>query len=59
MKVKDQIIKWREEMQSLSSQINGYSGDVKELKNRVNELAKITENMTETMLMLIRNQMGD
>ena len=59
MKVKDQIIRWREEMQALSVQINNYSNDVGELNERVSKLSKITEDMTETMLMLIRNQMGD
>ena len=59
MKVKDQIIRWRDEVKILTEQINNYSVDVKELKDRVNALAKTTESMTETMLMLIRNQMGD
>lgn len=66
MKIKDDILRWREEMRKMTAAINqldkkteDYAADIKELKGMVAGLAKITEEMTETMLTLIRQQIGD
>lgn len=66
MKIKDDIIKWRNEvrkleqqMQSMDTKADDYHADVKALKEQVQTLVKITEEMTETLLTLVRQQIGD
>lgn len=66
MKIKDDIIKWREQIRQLNDKISNFENnaqgiynDVKELKTQVKALVKITEEMTETLLTLIRQQIGD
>lgn len=66
MKIKEDIIKWREEIRKLAKQseivlkdTNAFHEDVKDLKEQVSKLVKITEEMTEAMLTLIRQQIGD
>jgi len=66
MKIKDDIIKWREQIRQLNEKISNFENnaqgiynDVKELKTQVKALVKITEEMTETLLTLIRQQIGD
>lgn len=66
MKIKEQIIKWRDEVRGLTEQSKkvadnsaAFFDEVKELKEKVATLARITEEMTETMLSLLRQQIGD
>lgn len=66
MKIKEQIIKWRDEVRQLTQQSKKVADnsaivfeEVKLLKEQVSSLAKITEEMTETMLSLLRQQIGD
>lgn len=66
MKIKDDIIKWREEIRQLSAKVANFETnaksiykDITEVKQQVAALVKITEEMTETLLTLIRQQIGD
>jgi len=66
MKVKEDIIKWRKEIRELTEKVSkfetnskNYFAEVQSLKESVVNLAKITEEMTEAMLTLIRQQIGD
>lgn len=66
MKVKEDIIKWRKEIRELTEKVSkfetnskNYFTEVQSLKESVVNLAKITEEMTEAMLTLIRQQIGD
>lgn len=66
MKIKEDIIKWRNEIRELSQQVvslennsKNYLAEIGALKEQVKKLAEITEEMTETMLSLIRQQIGD
>ena len=66
MKIKDDVLQWREEIKKLKQQSekmltssDELRGDVKVLSSQVQNLVKITENMTDAMLALIRQQMGD
>ena len=66
MKIKDDILQWREEIRKLKQQSekmltssDELRGDIKTLGSQVQTLVKITENMTDAMLALIRQQMGD
>ncbi len=66
MKIKDDILKWKEETHKLNSAVDSlnkhtedYAKEIKVLKETVAGLVKITEEMTETMLALIRQQIGD
>ncbi len=66
MKVKEDIIKWRKEIRELTEKVSkfetnskNYFAEVQSLKESVVNLAKVTEEMTEAMLTLIRQQIGD
>lgn len=66
MKIKEDILKWRKEIRELTEKISKFETDTKsyytevqELKEQVVKLANITEEMTEAMLTLIRQQIGD
>lgn len=66
MKIKDDIIKWREEIRQLNTKVAKFEAnakniyeDITEVKQQVAALIKITEEMTETLLTLIRQQIGD
>lgn len=66
MKIKEDILKWRNEIRELTEKVSrfetnskNYFAEVQELKKSVVSLAKITEEMTEAMLTLIRQQIGD
>lgn len=66
MKIKEDILKWRNEIRELTEKVSrfetnskNYFAEVQELKKSVVNLAKITEEMTEAMLTLIRQQIGD
>lgn len=66
MKIKDDIIKWREEIRQLNTKVAKFEAnakniyeDITEVKQQVAALVKITEEMTETLLTLIRQQIGD
>ena len=66
MKIKEDILKWREQLREIANQnvkmlqsADTLREDVKILGNSVQNLLKITEEMTEAMLSLIRQQIGD
>lgn len=66
MKIKEDIIRWRAEIKKLAQQndkmlnsADQLTADVKALKNQVSVLVKLTEEMTDAMLTLIRQQIGD
>lgn len=66
MKIKEDILRWRAEIKKLSEQnvkvlssAEELKADVQALKDQVSALVKITEEMTEAMLTLIGQQMGD
>lgn len=66
MKIKDDLIKWREQINALSSKISDFETknqsvyeEIKDIKAQVLAMAKLTENMAETMLALLRQQIGD
>lgn len=66
MKIKEDILKWRQEIRELAEKVSkfeanskNYFAEVQGLKESVVNLAKITEEMTEAMLTLIRQQIGD
>ncbi len=66
MKIKDDIILWKEECKKLNEQIQEFDKnsekartDVKELTIQVNKLTGIVEQMADYMLALIRQQLGD
>lgn len=66
MKIKEDIIRWRAEIKKLAQQndkmlnsADQLNTDVKALKNQVSVLVKLTEEMTDAMLTLIRQQIGD
>lgn len=66
MKIKDDIIKWRTEVRELAQKVSNIEVKIKDnfteiqsLKEQVVNLAKITEEMTNSMLALLRQQIGD
>lgn len=66
MKLKDDVIKWREEVREFKMQVENFTRhtdtldlDVKNLKEKVSKLVDITEEMSELMITLIRQQIGD
>ena len=66
MKIKDDIIKWRTEVRELTQKVSNIEVKIKDnfseiqsLKEQVVNLAKITEEMTNSMLALLRQQIGD
>ncbi len=66
MKIKDDIIIWKEECEKLNKQIQEFDknsektrADVKELSLQVQKLTGIVEQMADSMLALIRQQLGD
>lgn len=66
MKLKEDIIKWKEEVRQMKEQTQIASNsavqlnkDFETLKNQVSKLLEITEQMANTMIDLIRQQMGD
>lgn len=66
MKIKDDIIKWRNEVRELTQKVVNLENNAKNnlaelqsLKEQVSNLAKITEEMTNAMLALLRQQIGD
>lgn len=66
MKIKDDIIKWRAEVRELAQKVSSIEVKIKDnfteiqsVKEQVVNLAKITEEMTNSMLALLRQQIGD
>ena len=66
MKLKEDILRWQAEIKKLAElnqktfdSSNQLSEDVKALKTQVSELVKITNEMTDAMLTLLRQQIGD
>ncbi len=66
MKIKEDIIKWRNEVRELTQKVVSLETNAKNnlaelqsLKEQVTNLAKITEEMTNAMLALLRQQIGD
>ena len=66
MKIKDDILKWQETVRNLSKQTmqvcqltQTQNLEISELKKKVEELVKITDEMAETMLALLRLQAGE
>lgn len=66
MKIKEDIIKWRNEVRELTQKVANLEAnaknnleELKSLKEQVTNLAKITEEMTNAMLALLRQQIGD
>lgn len=66
MKIKDDIIRWRTEVRELAQKVSNIEVKIKDnfteiqsLKEQVVNLAKITEEMTNSMLALLRQQIGD
>lgn len=66
MKIKEDIIKWRNEVRELTQKVANLETNAKNnlaelqsLKEQVTNLAKITEEMTNAMLALLRQQIGD
>lgn len=66
MKIKEDIIKWRNEVRELTQKVANLEAnaknnleELKSLKEKVTNLAKITEEMTNAMLALLRQQIGD
>lgn len=66
MKVKDEIIKWREQIRKLSDKVSEFESngesvykEITALKEQVQTLLTITEEMTDTLLALIKLQEGD
>jgi len=66
MKIKDSIVKWREQIRNLTEKMSKFESnaesvheEIKALKEQVETLAKITEEMTDTLLALIKLQEGD
>lgn len=66
MKIKEDIIKWRNEVRELTQKVANLEANAKNnfeelqsLKEQVTNLAKITEEMTNAMLALLRQQIGD
>lgn len=66
MKIKEDIIKWRNEVRELTQKVANFEAnaknnleELKSLKEQVTNLAKITEEMTNSMLALLRQQIGD
>ena len=66
MKLKEDIIKWKDEVRQMKEQTQIASNsavqlnkDFETLKNQVSKLLEITEQMANTMIDLIRQQMGD
>ncbi len=66
MKLKEDILRWQAEIKKLAAlnqktfdSSNQLSEDVKALKTQVSELVKITNEMTDAMLTLLRQQIGD
>lgn len=66
MKIKEDIIKWRNEVRELTQKVATLEAnaknnleELKSLKEQVTNLAKITEEMTNAMLALLRQQIGD
>ncbi len=66
MKIKDDIILWKEECTKLKEQIEEFDknseksrADVRELTIRVQKLTTIVEQIADNMIALIRQQLGD
>lgn len=66
MKIKDDIILWKEECSKLNKQVQEFDknseqtrAEVKELTSQVQKLTAICEQMANAMLALIRQQLGD
>lgn len=66
MKIKDDIILWKEECTKLKEQIEEFDknseksrADVRELTNQVQKLTTIVEQIADNMIALIRQQLGD
>ena len=66
MKIKDDIQKWQEEVHKLNTSVKQleeraeeHTKEIKSLTNTIKGLVKITDEMTEMMLALIRQQIGD
>lgn len=66
MKLKEDIAKWVAEVRQMKEKTektlqsaDDFKTEVLDLKNQVAKLLEITERMADTMLALIRQQMGD
>ncbi len=66
MKIKDDIILWKEECTKLKEQIEEFDknseksrADVRELTIQVQKLTTIVEQIADNMIALIRQQLGD
>ena len=66
MKIKDDILKWQEALKVIAEQnkkmltsAETLKDDVKVLGKQVSELIKISQEMANAMLSLIRQQIGD
>ena len=66
MKIKDDILKWQETLKVIAEQNKKMltsaeilKDDVKVLGKQVSELIKISQEMANAMLSLIRQQIGD
>ena len=66
MKLKEDIAKWvaeetqmKEKTEKTLQSADDFKTEVLDLKNQVAKLLEITERMADTMLALIRQQMGD
>ncbi len=66
MKIKDDIILWKEECTKLKEQIEEFDknseksrADVRELTIQVQKLTTIVEQIADNMIAIIRQQLGD
>lgn len=66
MKIKEDLIKWNAEVQKLSMQVSKLATttqncieEVKVIKEQMTLLTNITKEMSEALLTLLRQQIGD
>ena len=56
MKIKEQILKWQEKVEKLKETV---SEDLKVVKGQISALVDSTNELTEALLALISQQIGD
>lgn len=66
MKIKEDIEKWNKELREIKNQVSQlkssadlYNSDVKILTKKVESLVTIAEGLSETILALVSQQIGD
>lgn len=66
MKIKEDIVKWREDIFKLTEKVTNFENnaksiylDIKDIQETTKMLAKVAEEMSDILLTLIRQQIGD